>query len=480
MASVLVVDDESSVREMLGILLEKEGHLVSSASGVREATALLKHDPFDAVLSDIRMPDGSGIDVLRAARETDPDTIVILLTAFATTDTAVEAMKLGAYDYITKPFNVDDLKAKVRKGLETKQLRAENRGLRQAIEGRYGFRGIVGSSPRLQQVYEVIERVKDTRANVLITGESGTGKEVVARAIHFASKRAVRPFVAVNCGAIPKDLIESELFGHTKGAFTGAVAEKAGLFEQAEGGTLFLDEIGELPLDLQVKLLRVIQDRTFRRVGGQNDIQVDVRIIAATNRDLARQVADKTFREDLFYRLNVVGVELPPLRDRREDIPLLALHFLHKFTQETGRRITTISREAMSVLETMPYPGNVRELENIIERAVALESTDVITPASLPARSGDKTEGAVHHPAGIVGDGRPAIGIFPIRGVPLPVADFDIPAEGLSLEDYIGEIERRAIMKALDRTGGAKKEAADLLGLTFRAFRYRCEKYRID
>ncbi len=470
---------------MLDILMTKEGYHVSGAPGVAAARDLLDRGSFDVVLSDIRMPDGSGIDILRVARENDPDTIVILLTAFATTDTAVEAMKLGAYDYITKPFNVDELKAKVRKGLETKQLRSENRGLKIAIEGRYGFRGIVGSSTPIQGVYEVIERVKDTRATVLITGESGTGKEVIARAIHSASKRASQPFVAVNCGAIPKDLMESELFGHTRGSFTGAVADKLGLFEQAQGGTLFLDEVGELPLDLQVKLLRVIQDRTFRRVGGEHDVKVDVRIIAATNRDLAKQVAAKSFREDLYYRLNVVDIKLPPLRERRSDIPLLALHFLQKYGKETGREISTISREAMSILESLPYPGNVRELENIIERAVALETSNVITPASLSGLAG-MLSGAPGRgmssfpPASNSEPPRSGVSQGAIASLPNPATEFDLPEKGFSLERYVDEIEKRLILKALDRTNGSRKAAADMLGLTFRAFRYRCEKYRID
>ncbi len=480
MARILIVDDEASVREMLGILMEKEGHAVSEAAGVVDARDLIDRDSFDLVLSDIRMPDGSGIDVLKAVRESDPETVTILLTAFATTETAIEAMKLGAYDYVTKPFNVEELKAKVRKGLETKQLRAENRGLKIAIEGGYGFRGIVGSSPAIQKVYEVIERVKDTRANVLITGESGTGKEVIARAIHSASRRSKGPFVAVNCGAIPGDLMESELFGHVRGAFTGAVAEKAGLFEQADGGTLFLDEVGELPLDLQVKLLRVIQDRTFRRVGGTEDIRVDVRIIAATNRDLARQVAIKSFREDLYYRLNVVPIHLPPLRERRDDIPHLAMHFLQKFAREIGRDINTISREAMGILQSLPYPGNVRELENLIERAVALETSNVITPASLPGAGTTYAARESSQPTS------PAVRSFPPAPPPaapstaMPIADFELPVEGFSLENYVDAIEKRLILKALDRTRGSRKAAADMLGLTARAFRYRCEKYGID
>lgn len=483
MANILVVDDESSVREMLGILMSKEGHQVSEAADVRSASDMLDRGAYDVVLSDIRMPDGSGIDVLKTARQADPDTIVILLTAFATTETAVEAMRLGAYDYVTKPFNVEELKAKVRKGIETKQLRSENRGLKIAIEGRYGFRGIVGASPLIQKVYEIIERVKDTRANVLITGESGTGKEVIARAIHSASRRAPRPFVAVNCGAIPKDLMESELFGHVRGSFTGAVSDKAGLFEQANGGTLFLDEIGELPLDLQVKLLRVIQDRTFRQVGGAQDIRVDVRIIAATNRDLARQVAEKSFREDLYYRLNVVEIRLPPLRERREDIPHLALHFLQKYSKDIGRDITTVSREAMTILEALPYPGNVRELENIIERAVALESSNIITPSALPglrAGSEQATDRAATAVPVTSSPPRPVSGIQPVSGVPMPAVDFDLPETGFNLEDYVSEIEKRLILKALDRTRGSKKAAADMLGLSFRSFRYRCEKYQID
>ncbi|MEW6775447.1 MAG: sigma-54 dependent transcriptional regulator [Bdellovibrionota bacterium] len=454
MARILLVDDEPSMREVLEIMLRREGHESVSAPGVEAAKQTLGAGTFDIVITDLRMPDGSGLDVLGAARQANPDAIVLVITAFATADTAIEAMKGGAYDYITKPFKIEQVRHVLRHAIEAQSLKNENRSLRQALVGRYGFRGIVGASPAMKRVFELIERIKDTRTNVLLTGESGTGKELVARAIHYNSVRKEGPFVAINCGAIPGTLLESELFGHAKGSFTGAVSDKAGLFEQASGGTLFLDEVSEIPVDLQVKLLRSIQERTIRAVGGTVDVEVDVRIVAATNRNLAVEVEAGRFRQDLYYRLNVVEIHLPPLRERKEDIPLLALHFLQKYTTAMGRPIRTISPAAMRALEGRSYPGNIRELENVIERAVVLEGGEAITPASLPPET---AEPAVEKAAAGPGSA--------------------LPEEGLDLEATLDAVEKKLLVNALERSNGNKSEAAKLLKLSFRSFRYRCAKY---
>lgn len=476
MARILVVDDEASMREVLEIMLEREGHACTSAANVAAARKALDASAFDLVITDVKMPDGTGIDVLSAAREANPDMIVLLITAYASTNTAIEAMKGGAYDYLTKPFKVDEIRHILQKALEAQSLKNENRSLKQALVGRYGFRGIVGDSPAMKRVFELIERIKDTRTNVLLTGESGTGKELIARVIHYNSIRKDRPFVAINCGAIPATLLESELFGHTKGAFTGAVASKQGLFEQATGGTLFLDEIGEIATELQVKLLRAIQERVVRPVGSTRDVEVDVRIIAATNRDLTQDVAAGRFRQDLFYRLNVVQIMLPPVRERREDIPLLALHFLNKYTSEMDRQIKTFSPEAMRVLETRDYPGNVRELENVIERAVALEPGEVITVTSLP----DAAMTSLPQAASTGPDDVTSVAVANSPAPPVhggaPLAP-ELPEGGLDMEASVAAFEIHLLRQALDRTGGNKSEAAKLLKLSFRSFRYRCAKY---
>lgn len=468
MAKILVVDDEPSMREVLEIMLKREGHESHLAASVTEAREALARHAFDMVITDLRMPDGTGIEVLERAREANPDVVVLLITAFADTETAIKAMQQGAYDYLTKPFKIDEIRLILRKALETQALKDENRALKEALTGRYGFRGIVGASPAMKRVYEMIERIKDTRTNVLVVGESGTGKELVARSIHYSSSRREAPFVAINCGAIPANLLESELFGHVKGAFTGAISSKVGLFEQASGGTLFLDEISELPLELQVKLLRAIQERQVRPVGSNQDIEIDVRIVAATNRDLETEVQEGRFRQDLYYRLNVVQVQLPPLRERREDIPLLALHFLNTYAREMGREIRTFTPEAMAVLENHPFPGNVRELENIIERAVVLESGSAISAESLPqARFATaRSQGA-------------AIAAPLSGGVQVPANGGEprLPENGLDFEDAVAEFEKSLIRQALDRTGGNKSEAAKILRLSFRSLRYRCSKY---
>ncbi len=441
------------MQEFLEICFRREGYDVATAGDVDSALALLEADDYDVVLSDLQMPGRTGLELLHAARDRSPETAVILITAFATTETAIAAMKEGAYDYVTKPFKVDELRLVVEKALEKKLLARENRRLRSELRSHIRQRALIGTSPSMHRVYELVNQVAETKTNVLIAGESGTGKEIVARSIHERSDRRDRPFVAVNCGAIPESLLESELFGHVKGAFTGAVSGKEGLFETADGGTLFLDEVGELPPSLQVKLLRALQDRIIRRVGGTSDRHVDVRILAATNRRLEDEVAAGRFREDLYYRLNVIQIVLPPLRDRIEDVPLLVQHFVDKYSRELGKPIRRIEDGVMSRLQAYPYPGNVRELENVIERAVTLSREGVIGEDSLPPQ--------VLRPAA-------------------PPADQRIRAEGVDLEELVEEYERGLLEEALRRTKGVKKRAAALLGISFRSFRYRLEKLGLD
>ncbi|HSB04357.1 MAG TPA: sigma-54 dependent transcriptional regulator [Thermodesulfobacteriota bacterium] len=453
---ILVVDDEQSMREFLEIMLRKEDYKVSLASNGEEVFKVLERDIFDLVLLDIRMPRMDGIAVLKKIKALCPETIVIMITAYASADTAIKAMKEGAYDYISKPFKIDEIKLIIKNALEKKNLQKENILLKQVVRDRYRFDNIIGQSPKMLALYDLLEKVSPTKTNILITGESGTGKEIVAKAIHYNSPRKDRPFVTLNCGAIPEPLIESELFGHMKGAFTDAIATKKGLFEVADEGTLFLDEISELPLLMQVKLLRVLQDREFKRVGGTEDIRVDVRIIAATNKDLEEAVREKRFREDLFYRLNVIQIKLPSLRERNEDIPLLAIHFLKKFSGELNKEISTISPDALQLLLNYEYPGNVRELQNIIERAVALEVHQELTAQNLRSYLDEH----LHLKKGGL--------------------DLEIPTEGVNLEKLVEEIERTLLLKALDRTHGIKKKAAELLGINFRSMRYRLEKYGLN
>ncbi len=457
---ILVVDDELSMREMLSILLKRAGYEVDQAGGVEPALATLDKRTYDLVITDLSMPGGGGMVVLDRAKDVSPDTQVLLMTAYATTESAVEAMKKGAADYLIKPFKNDELLILIRNALEKRSLVRENVLLKKALGSRYTFENLIGGSSVMLQVYALIDRIKDTNTNVLILGESGTGKEMVAKAIHFNSIRRDRPFVTVNCGAIPEALMESEMFGHRKGAFTGATANKAGLFQAADTGTIFLDEIGEIPLSMQVKLLRAIQEKSFKPLGGNDDVKVDVRIIAATNKDLAAEVARGAFREDLFYRLNVIQVPLPSLSERKEDIPTLAQFFLEKYSVELGKDVRKISTEAMDLLTAYRFPGNVRELENVIERAVALETTGVVLPESLPpvvlaAQRGNAYAGS-------------ALGV-----------DLEVPEEGLDLEAVVGAFEARILEKALVRTAGVKKEAAKLLKVSFRSMRYRLAKYGI-
>ncbi len=449
MTRVLIVDDEPSVREMLGILLHRAGYECESASGVRAAKHRLEDGAlFDAVVTDLMMPDGTGMEVLDAALLRDPHTQVLMITAHATTAQAVDAMRKGAYDYIQKPFKNAELLATLEKALEKRALVDENQALRADREG--DAQGIVGASAAMQRVRRLAERVADSPTSVLITGESGTGKEVIARALHFGGERKQAPFVVVNCGALPESLMESELFGHEKGAFTGANAKKKGLFQEAEGGTLFLDEVGELPLSLQVKLLRVLQERKVRPVGASKEVEVDVRIVAATNRDLEDAVETNAFREDLFYRLNVIRIELPPLRERAEDIPILARHLLAKHAS-LQRRSLSLGPDALRWLAAQPFPGNVRQLENAIERAVTLAEGPEISAVDLaPRRSSRPSE---------------------------PTLPGQLPEEGLDLEKHLAEVELDLIRQALERTEGNRTKAAALLGMTFRQFRYRLAKH---
>ena len=450
MNRILVVDDEKSMRDFLSIMLKKEGYEVVTAENGGDALKTVQGEIFDLVISDVKMPELDGIDVLKAVKEVSPETVVIMITAFATTETAVEAMKLGAYDYIIKPFKVDEIKLIIRKALEKHSLRKENILLRREIESRVGFENFIGKSEPMQRIFALIKQVADTKSTVLITGESGTGKELVAKALHFNSARKECPFVTVNCGALPETLLESELFGSMKGAFTGAVSNRQGLFEAANSGTLFLDEISSTTPALQIKLLRVIQEREFKRVGGTADIKVDVRVLAASNSDLQAEVKRGNFREDLYYRLNVIPIHIPPLRDRKEDIPLLIDFFLRKYSSDRAPK--SIDPEAMKLLVNYRWPGNVRELENTIERTVILAAGDTIRR---------------EHIQDIIKDVRPCPELVPS----------DIPDAGVDIEALLENAEKTLLKKALEKAGGVKTEAAKLLGLSFRSFRHRLQKY---
>ncbi|CAM9645460.1 unnamed protein product, partial [Discosporangium mesarthrocarpum] len=453
-ARILVVDDEQSMREFLEIFLRREGYAVSMAADVDTAVAHLEADEIDLVITDMQMPEKTGLDLILAAREVSPETVTIVVTAFGTTDSAISAMKEGAYDYLTKPFKVDELSIVIEKALEKKLLSNENQRLKRELRSQSRDRNILGSSRAMQEVFDLIAQVAETKTNVLVSGESGTGKELVARAIHEQSARASGPFVAINCGAIPENLLESELFGHVKGAFTGAVQNKEGLFETATGGTLFLDEIGELSQPLQVKLLRALQEKSIRRVGDTVDRKIDVRIVSATNRRLEDEVAEGRFREDVYYRLNVIQLQLPPLRDREEDIPLLAQHFIRRFSEELGKDVDGMNAEAYDLLASYAFPGNVRELENLIERAVALARGPVIGPELLP----------------------PTV----VRPAAAPPTAPRVTSEGVDLERLVADYERSLIEESLVASKGVKKQAARLLGISFRSFRYRLEKLGIE
>jgi two-component system, NtrC family, response regulator PilR len=456
---ILVVDDERSMRELLAIVLRRDGYEVLIAEDGAAAVEVLKKERIDILITDIRMPQMNGVDLLREAKRIAPDIVSIVMTAFASTETAVEALRLGAADYVHKsPNAASELRLRVGRELERKRLQQENVLLKRVMRTSHQFSNIIGTSSPMMAVFQLVETIAPTSSTVLITGESGTGKELVARAIHVNSPRRDRPFVAVNCGALSETLLDSELFGHMRGAFTGADSNKKGLIEVAEKGTIFLDEIGEMSPAVQVKLLRVLQERKFRRLGGTEEIDADIRILAATNRDLSKMVADGTFREDLFYRINVIPLRLPSLRERLEDVPLLAEHFVARFAEQMGKPITGISGAALARLKLYGWPGNIRELENAMERAVALEQSPTILTESLP----EQLAGAAKETE------------------PQPTASPDaFPDAGFDLERHVQDIEREYIAEALRRAGGVKVKAAELLGMSFRSFRYYTKKYNL-
>lgn len=456
---LLVVDDELSMRELLEYLFIKEGYRVDSAESGAQAIKMQDKTTYDLIVCDIRLGDITGLDVLRAAKAKHPNIVVIMISAYVTAEVAVEAMNEGAYDYVPKPFDNDELLETIARALKLRTLERESKSLRNDLKKNLHFDRIVGNSPAMMHIYRLIRQVAQTRTNILVSGESGTGKELIARSIHNESTRADQPFVAINCGGIPETLMESELFGHKKGAFTGASQDKQGLFEAAHNGTIFLDEIGELSMPLQVKLLRVVQEKAFKPVGGNEDINVDCRIISATNKNLAEEVIEGRFREDLFYRLNVIEIKVPPLRERKPDIKALAQHFLEKYAHEMDKEIKKISSYAVDLMQKYDFPGNVRELENLMERSVALSTTNIILPESLAL--------SVHKRRWIEG----------VQGKRYNLDDID---KGVSLDMILREIEYAYLKKALELTGGNKNKAAELLGITFRSFRHRLGKLQGD
>ena len=454
MSTILVIDDEKSMRDFLAIMLKKEGYQVSLAEDGKTAFHRINKNVYDVVISDIRLPDTNGIEILKHCKKISPDTDFILITAYASTETAVEAVKIGAADYVYKPFDIDELRIIINRCISKRRLERENVYLKKSVERQLQFENIIGSSPRMQIIFELVRKISGANSTILITGESGTGKELVAKAIHINSLRKDNTFVFINCGAMPESLLESELFGHVKGAFTGAIQNKKGLFEAADKGTLLLDEIGEMSQGMQVKLLRALQEKSIRPVGGTEEIPIDVRVIAATNQDLQKAVEEGKVREDLYYRINVIGIKIPPLRERKEDIRLLAEHFVRKYSQEMSKAATRLTAESMKCLENYDWPGNVRELENAIERAIALETSDVISPESLPEK--------ITH--------------LPQRG---DWTSFRIPDRGIDLEGHIEQIRREILVEALRRCNGVQKEAAKFVGMSFRSFRYYAKKYHL-
>ena len=450
--NLLIVDDEVSLRDFLTIVFEEDGWHVETAASLGDARAAIQKSEPDLILCDLMLPDGSGLDLLRDAKAQNPSIAVIMITAHTSTKSAVEALKSGAFDYIAKPFDIDEMKIIVRNAVERKELEDENIHLRSALEERFTFSNIIGKSARMQEIFSIVQRIAKTMSTVLISGDSGTGKELIARAIHYNSDRRGK-FVSINCGALPETLLESELFGHERGSFTGAIREKRGLFQEADRGTIFLDEIGETSTAMQIKLLRVLQDRVVRKVGSNVETQVDVRVIAATNADLNEGIRSGTFREDLFYRINVIPIALPPLRQRREDIPLLVDHFITKYSKNMGVPLKRISADAMRALDKYHWPGNVRELENIVERMIALEPSDVLTTKSLPEHV--------------------------LIGGSIPEMTFELPPEGMSLEGHLESIAKIFMLKALERCGGVQTQAAELLQMSFRSFRYYAKKYEL-
>jgi DNA-binding NtrC family response regulator len=452
MEKILVIDDEKSILDLLSVVFEKEGYSVKTSLSATRAVEFIENEDFDIIISDIKMPKMSGMELLRYVRKHRPDIPIVMITAYGTIKQAVEALKAGAMDYIVKPFDVEELKIIVAQGLEKKRLMEENLFLKKELKEKYDFENMIGKSKVMQEIYNLIEKVAGTDSTVLVTGESGTGKEIAARAIHYLCNRRDRAFVSINCGALPENLLESELFGHVKGSFTGAVSNKKGMFEVAEKGTLFLDEVGEMSPWTQVKLLRALQDKRIRRVGGTEEIPVDVRIIAASNQDLKKRIGEGHFREDLFYRLNVISFEMPPLRKRKEDIPLLVTHFLEKYCNGMGRKMKRIAPEVIDVLETYTWPGNVRELENAIERIVAIEERGTITKGSLPQE------------------------ILQLQ----PDNKLDVAPSlepGFDLNAVMDEISSGYVRQALQISRGNLKEAASALGVNYRSLRYLVEKH---
>jgi DNA-binding NtrC family response regulator len=447
---ILIVDDEDGMRRLLSRVLTREGYETSAVGSGAEALRLVASERFDLVVTDIKMPEMDGLQLLAELKEYEPSLPIIVITAYGTIENAVQALRSGAYDYIAKPFENDEIKLTVAKAFERERLLAENRYLHAELEGRYDFSGIVGGSLAMQQVYDMASSVAVSNANVLITGESGTGKELLARSIHYSSLRKEKPFVVLNCSAISEGVLESELFGHEKGAFSGALDTRKGRFERADQGTLFIDEVAEMSMAAQVKLLRVIQEHEFERVGGNKTISVDVRIVAATNKKLEDQVKNGNFREDLYYRLNVVNINVPPLRSRREDVEPLSRFFLEKYTSETGKKITDLSPRALSCLLAHDWPGNVRELQNAIERAVVLSKGSVLTPRDFPQ--------------GMQGDDQICL---------------QIPEKGGSLTDILEDLERQLIIQTLQREDGSQTRAAETLGIKRTTLRYKMEKYRM-
>ena len=449
MDKILIIDDEKSILDLLSVVFKKEGYTVETSLSAKTALELIDKEEFDLILTDIKLPQMSGMKILKYVKEKYPAMPVVMITAYGTIIQAIEALKMGAMDYIVKPFNIEELKIIVAQGLENRRIQQENVLLKKDLEEKYGMNNMVGKSKKMLEVYNLIEKIAGTDSTVLILGESGTGKEIAARAIHFHSRRRERPFVSINCGALPENLLESELFGHVKGSFTGAIVNKKGLFETADKGTLFLDEVGEMSPWTQVKLLRTLQDKKIRRVGGTEEIPVDVRILGATNQDLKRRIEEGKFREDLFYRLNVISFELPPLRKKKDDISLLVSHFLSKHCEKMDRKLKRIAPRVMKIFESYSWPGNVRELENTIERIVAIEERETITESSLPEE------------------------------LLIPQREQDRSYEvnpGFDLNATLDDISRNFVQQALQRTNGNLKETATLLGINYRSLRYLIEK----
>jgi two-component system, NtrC family, response regulator PilR len=454
MEKILIIDDEKSLLELLTVVFKKEGYAVKTAPSAAGGFEILAKEPVDLVVTDIKMPGADGMDVLRYARENLPEVPVILITAYGSIAQAVEALKAGALDYVVKPFDVEELKIIVARGLASRRLKQENILLKRDLKSRYGFEQMIGKSRAMQEIYSLIEKVASTDSTVLITGESGTGKEMAARAVHLQGARRDNPFVSINCAALPENLLESELFGHVRGSFTGAVSDKKGMFELAQRGTLFLDEVGEMSPWTQVKLLRALQERKVRRVGGADEIPVDVRIIAATNQELKKRIAEGKFREELFYRLNVISIDMPPLRKRVEDLPLLISHFLQKYCEKMSKRPKRFTPDVVGLLEGYSWPGNIRELENVIERIVAIEDRETVTVNCLPQE--------------IVSPEKKKLETQEMFG------------PGFSLTSHLDEITKKYIQEALALTGGSLQKAAPLLGLSYRTIRYLIGKYDLN